>query len=92
MASRRPLLRLPGGVGRPPTAHAPDGLGLDDLSILGPISVLKLKFAPDVRRTSAGPGRWRLSTDDLVWRVVVDWLRLELDLPAALHICARTAR
>ncbi len=29
------------------TAHAPEGLGLDDLSILGPISVLKLKFAPE---------------------------------------------
>ena len=28
-------------------AHAPDGLELDDLSILGPISVLKLKFAPE---------------------------------------------
>ena len=28
-------------------AHAPDGLGLDDLSILGPIFVLKLKFAPE---------------------------------------------
>jgi hypothetical protein len=27
-------------------AHAPDGLELDDLSILGPISVLKLKFSP----------------------------------------------
>jgi hypothetical protein len=27
-------------------AHAPAGLGLDDLSILGPIVVLKLKFAP----------------------------------------------
>ena len=27
-------------------AHAPDGLALDDLSILGPIFVLKLKFAP----------------------------------------------
>ena len=26
--------------------HAPEGLELDDLSILGPISVLKLKFAP----------------------------------------------
>ena len=26
--------------------HAPDGLGLDDLSVLGPIFVLKLKFAP----------------------------------------------
>lgn len=28
-------------------AHAPDGLELDDLSILGPIFVLKLKFTPD---------------------------------------------
>ena len=28
-------------------AHAPDGVVLDDLSILGPIFVLKLKFAPD---------------------------------------------
>ena len=28
-------------------AYAPDGLELDDLSILGPIFVLKLKFAPD---------------------------------------------
>ena len=29
------------------SAHAPDGLALDDLSILGPIVVLKLKFAPE---------------------------------------------
>ena len=28
-------------------AHAPDGIGLDDLAVLGPITVLKLKFAPD---------------------------------------------
>jgi len=28
-------------------AHAPDGLELEDLAILGPISVLKLKFAPE---------------------------------------------
>ena len=27
-------------------AHAPEGLGLDDLSILGPINLMKLKFAP----------------------------------------------
>ena len=27
-------------------AHAPDGLGLDDLAVLGPINVLKLKFTP----------------------------------------------
>ena len=29
------------------TAHAPDGVGLDDLSVLGPITVLKLKFSPE---------------------------------------------
>lgn len=28
-------------------AHAPDGLGLDDLSVLGPIFVLKLNFVPE---------------------------------------------
>ena len=27
--------------------HAPDGLELDDLSILGPILVLKVTFAPE---------------------------------------------
>ena len=29
------------------SAHAPDGVGLDDLSVLGPITVLKLKFSPE---------------------------------------------
>jgi hypothetical protein len=28
-------------------AHAPDGIGLDDLTVLGPITVLKLKFTPE---------------------------------------------
>ena len=28
-------------------AHAPEGIGLDDLSVLGPIFVLKLKYAPE---------------------------------------------
>ena len=28
-------------------AHAPEGLAIDDLSILGPIFVLKLKFSPE---------------------------------------------
>ncbi len=27
--------------------HAPDGIGLDDLSVLGPVMVLKLKFSPE---------------------------------------------
>ena len=29
------------------STHAPEGLTIDDLSILGPIFVLKLKFVPD---------------------------------------------
>jgi hypothetical protein len=28
-------------------AHAPDGIGLDDLTVLGPINLLKLKYSPD---------------------------------------------
>ena len=28
--------------------HAPDGIGFDDLTVLGPIMVLKLKFTPEV--------------------------------------------
>ena len=34
--------------------HAPDGLELDDLSVLGPIFVLKLKFAPKTLRPQPG--------------------------------------
>ena len=29
------------------SAHAPDGVGLDDLSVLGPVFLLKLKFVPE---------------------------------------------
>jgi hypothetical protein len=37
------------------SAHAPDGLGLDDLAVLGPILVLKLKFDPeDLNRRLVG--------------------------------------
>jgi len=27
-------------------AHAPEGLAMDDLSVLGPVNVMKLKFTP----------------------------------------------
>jgi hypothetical protein len=44
---RRPLRKLFSKEQRSLfAAHAPDGLALDDLSILGPILVFKLKFAP----------------------------------------------
>jgi hypothetical protein len=32
------------------TAHAPGGLGLDDLTMLGPINLMKLKFSPAAYR------------------------------------------
>ena len=47
MAGKRPLRKLFSKEQRAFFAeHAPEGLGLDDLSVLGPIFVLKLKFAP----------------------------------------------
>jgi hypothetical protein len=46
-AGKRPIRKLFSKEQRAFYAtHAPEGLGLDDLSILGPINVLKLKFSP----------------------------------------------
>jgi hypothetical protein len=48
LARRKPLRKLFSKEQRSLyAAHAPEGLKLEDLSILGPIFVLKLKFAPD---------------------------------------------
>ncbi|MGH9262370.1 MAG: adenylate cyclase, partial [Acidimicrobiales bacterium] len=48
LAGRRPLRRLFTKRQRAFfSAHAPDGLQLDDLAVLGPINVLKLKFTPE---------------------------------------------
>jgi len=48
LAGRRPLRRLFTKRQRAFfSAHAPDGLQLDDLVVLGPINVLKLKFTPE---------------------------------------------
>ena len=51
-AGERPIRKL---FSKPQRAfyqeHAPEGLGLDDLTVLGPITVFKLKFSPeDLRR------------------------------------------
>jgi hypothetical protein len=47
IAGRRPVRKLFTKEQRALfTAHAPEGLGLDDLRVLGPITVLKLKFTP----------------------------------------------
>ena len=48
MAGRRALRKLFGKDQRALFAeYAPDGVTLDDLSVLGPINVLKLKFTPE---------------------------------------------
>ncbi len=47
LAGGRPLRRLFSKEQRKLyTAHAPEGIALDDLSVLGPIFVLKLRFTP----------------------------------------------
>jgi hypothetical protein len=47
VAGKRPIRKLFSKEQRSLySAHAPEGLELDDLAILGPITVLKLKFAP----------------------------------------------
>jgi hypothetical protein len=48
VAGKRPLAKLFSKEQRAFFAeHAPEGVGFDDLSILGPIFVLKLKFSPE---------------------------------------------
>ena len=48
MAGRQPLRKLLGKEQRALfSSYAPDGVTLDDLSVLGPINVLKLKFTPE---------------------------------------------
>jgi hypothetical protein len=48
VAGERPLRKLFSKEQRALySAHAPEGLALDDLAILGPVFVLKLKFAPE---------------------------------------------
>jgi hypothetical protein len=48
VAGRAPVSRLFSKEQRDFFAmHAPDGIGLDDLSVLGPVFVLKLKYTPE---------------------------------------------
>jgi hypothetical protein len=47
MAKQRPVRKLFSKEQRAfYQAHAPEGLGLDDLALLGPVTIFKLKFAP----------------------------------------------
>jgi hypothetical protein len=48
MAGERPVRKLFSKEQRAfYEAHAPDGIGLDDLAVLGPLNLLKLKYSPD---------------------------------------------
>ena len=47
-------------------AHAPEGLELDDLSILGPISVLKLKFALEGYDRKLVAGAWLYPDNSMI--------------------------
>ena len=48
MAGRQPLRKLLGKEQRALfSSYAPDGVELDELAVLGPINVLKLKFTPE---------------------------------------------
>jgi hypothetical protein len=48
MAGERPVRKLFSKEQRAfYEAHAPDGIGLDDLAVLGPVNLLKLKYSPD---------------------------------------------
>jgi hypothetical protein len=48
------------------TAHAPDGLELDDLSVLGPLTVLKLKFSPKGYRRRLVSELWLYPDNSLI--------------------------
>ena len=47
-------------------AHAPEGLGLDDLSILEPIMVLKVKFAPKEYRGKLVAELWLYPDNSMI--------------------------
>jgi len=46
--------------------HAPDGVGFDDLSVLGPIFVLKLKFTPDELKRKLVAELWLYPDDSRI--------------------------
>jgi hypothetical protein len=59
-AGKRPIRNLYSKIQRTFYAeHAPDGVGLDDLVVLGPIPVLKLKFTPEGFRRKLAVELWQ---------------------------------
>ena len=67
------------------TAHAPDGLALDDLSILGPIFVLKLKFAPEGYTRRLVAELWLYPDNSMILE-----LSTKCAPPEALNVAAET--
>ena len=59
MAGSRPLRKLFSKDQRAFfAAHAPDGIELDDLAVLGPVHVLKLKFSPEGQSRKLAVEMW----------------------------------
>ena len=63
-------------------AYAPDGLTIDDLSVLGPIFVLKLKWVPKALRPAAGASS---TSGDAFGRPRLDGHRVLLAAQPAHH-------
>jgi hypothetical protein len=47
-------------------AHAPEGLGLDDLTVLGPVFVLKLRFVPEELKRKMVAELWLYPDDSRI--------------------------
>ncbi len=66
-------------------AHAPEGLGLNDLSILGPIFVLKLKFKPEGYDRKLVAELWLYPDNSMILE-----LSTKCAPPEALNVAAET--
>ena len=66
-------------------AHAPEGLGLNDLSILGPIFVLKLKFRPEGYDRKLVAELWLYPDNSMILE-----LSTKCAPPEALNVAAET--
>jgi hypothetical protein len=81
--------------------HAPAGIGLDDLTVLGPITLLKLKFSPQKygRRLVAelwmyptGPGSWSYPPSARPQRGSRSPPRQERSWPSRVSICPASSK
>jgi hypothetical protein len=84
LAGARPLRRLFSKEQRAFfSTHAPDGMELDDLSVLGPIFVLKLKFSPEGYAGKMVAEMWLYPDDSRILELSTKCLPPETFLTAA---------